>query len=52
MGQMPNQRDKQKVLLALWISAQQIKLLDKLSRSSRLSRSQIVRNILFKAVVD
>jgi hypothetical protein len=49
---MPNQRGKQKVLLALWISAKQLNLLDKLSRSKRMSRSQIVRNMLFDAAAE
>lgn len=34
-------------MLALWISAKQLKMLNLFSRSLRMSRSEYVRNLLF-----
>ena len=45
---MPNQRSEKMRMLALWVTPQQMKLLDKLSRSmGAKSRSEAVRVILF-----
>lgn len=44
---MPNKRGKERVMLALWISEKQLKMLNLISKTKRISRSEFVRNMLF-----
>lgn len=46
---MPNKRGKSQALLAVWISKQQLKELDKDSASEQMTRSQYVRHRLFQS---